>query len=188
MLNSTQWHCGMQTLQGTSDFPLQETKPMAQPIPLEAPPRDLRREQAQRLEAARLDHAEALLEGYELIEQLHQSRTLELLRGAVGARGQLSETLAAAADMPQGVNALRNLALLAKMLGSIDPQVMESYVGAVVGAAGSVRAGEADPPGLLAVLKQLRRREVRRALEFINRFLELLGTGLAEKRAAEKKS
>jgi uncharacterized protein YjgD (DUF1641 family) len=160
---------------------------MAQPIPLEAPGRDERRERAAQLAGAGTDHAEALLEAFELLEQLHQTRTLELLRGALGARDKLSVTVASAADSPQGVNAMRNLALLVKMLGSIDPQAMESYVGAVIGAAGSVRADEADPPGLLAILKQLRRREVRRALAFINRFLEQLGTGLGRRRASAQK-
>jgi uncharacterized protein YjgD (DUF1641 family) len=161
---------------------------MAQPIPLEAPPRDLRRERAERLEAARINHADALLEAYELVEQLHASRTLELLRGALGARNQLTETVAEAVDTPQGINGLRNLILLAKMLGSIDPAVMESYVTAVVGAAGQMPDASVEPPGLLSVLSQLRRREVRRALAFINRFLELLGTALGKKRAAARQT
>jgi uncharacterized protein YjgD (DUF1641 family) len=160
---------------------------MAQPIPLEAPPRDLRKERAERLEAARLDHAEALLEFYELIGQLHTSRTLELLRGALGARGDLAETLAGAADSPQGVNGMRNLLLLAKMLGSIDPQVMESYVAAVIGTVGPPPNIAADPPGILTVLNQLRRREVRRALALVNRFLEILGTRLGQIRRSEVK-
>jgi uncharacterized protein YjgD (DUF1641 family) len=161
---------------------------MAQPIRLEAPPRDLRWERAAQLESAGVDHAEALLEAYELLEQMHRTRTLELLRGALGARDKISETVASAADTPQSVNAMRNLALLMKMLGSIDPQVMESYAGAVVGAAGSARDAEADPPGLWTILKQLRSREVRRALAFINRFLALLGSGLGRQRAAASNS
>ena len=158
---------------------------MAQPIPLEAPPRDLSKERAERLEAARLKHAEALLEAYELIEQLHTSRTLELLRGALGARGELAETLARTAGTPEGANGLRNLILLAKMLGSIDPRVMESYVAAVIGTVSRPPAVADDPPGILTVLNQLRRREVRRALALVNRFLEILGTRLGQIRRDE---
>ncbi len=153
---------------------------MAQPIPLEAPPRDLERERAERLAAARLNHADALLEAYELIGQLHSSRTLELLRGALGARGDLAETLVQAANTPEGANGLRNLILLAKMLGSIDPQVMESYVAAVTGAVGQPPDPKTEPPGILTVLNQLRRREVRRALALVNRFLEIFGTRLGQ--------
>ena len=158
---------------------------MAQPIPLEAPPRDLRREGAERLEAARLEHAEALLEAYEVIEQLHTSRTLELLRGALGARGELAETVANAADSPQGANAIRNLILLGKMLGSIDPRVMESYVAAVIGSVGRPPDPRVEPPGIFTVLNQLRRREVRRALGLVNRFLEVFGTRLGQIRRNE---
>ena len=160
---------------------------MAQPIPLEAPPRDLRKERIERLEAARVEHADALLEAYELIGQLHTSRTLELLRGALGARGDLAATVATAADSPEGVNAVRNLILLAKMLGSIDSRVMESYVDAVIGSVGQPPDAAAEPPGIFTVLNQLRRREVRRALELVNRFLEIFGTRLGQIRANEAK-
>jgi uncharacterized protein YjgD (DUF1641 family) len=160
---------------------------MAQPIPLETPPRDLRKERAERLEAARLEHAEALLEAYDVIEELHRSRMLELVRGALGARGDLAETLAGAADTPQGANAMRNLILLAKMLGSIDPRVMESYVAAVAGTVGQPVEIAAEPPGILTVLNQLRRREVRRALALVNRFLEILGMRLGQIRKDDTK-
>jgi uncharacterized protein YjgD (DUF1641 family) len=163
-------------------------EPMAQPIPLEAPGRDLRRERAARLESAGIDHAEALLDAYELLEKLHETRTLELLRGALGARDRLTETVAASLDTPQAVNGLRNLILLAKMLGSIDPEVMESCVSAVAEAAGQMPDASAEPPGLFALLGRFRRREVRRALAFLNRFLELLGAGLGRKRAAAQTS
>jgi uncharacterized protein YjgD (DUF1641 family) len=162
---------------------------MAQPIQLEAPPRDLRRERAARLESAGLDHAEALLEAYELLEQLHQSRTLELLRGAVAARGELAETAAAAVDTPPGINAIRNLILLSKMLGSIDPKLMESLASAIAGAAGQKAADtNAEPPGLWALFKQLRRRDARRALAFFGGFLTLFGVALGKRRAEARHS
>ncbi|MGA7340061.1 MAG: DUF1641 domain-containing protein [Terracidiphilus sp.] len=161
---------------------------MARPIAMDAPSRDFGREREARLESAPLDHAEALLDAYELLEQLHRSGALAVLRGVLGARDELTEKLAGAADTPQAMNALRNVVLLGKMLGSIDPEVMESYVAAAIGAAGDKPDPASEPPGLLAVLKQLRRREVRRSLVFINRFLEILGSGLGRKRGAAKES
>ena len=157
---------------------------MAHPIALEAPARDLPKEREAQLENAPLDHAPALLDAYELLEQLHRSGALELLRGALGASGKLAEKAAAAADTPQSVNALRNAILLGKMLGSIDPEVMESYTAAVIGTVGHKPDTNSEPPGLFAILRQLRRREVRRTLALINRFLEILGSGLGRKRSA----
>jgi uncharacterized protein YjgD (DUF1641 family) len=164
-----------------------ETK-MARPIALETPPRDRRKEREAQLAKAPLDHAAALLDAYELLEQLHKSGALELLRGVLGARDKLTEDLAAAADTPQAVNALRNAILLGKMLGSIDPEVMESFTAAVAGTAGRKPDPATEPPGLLAVLSQLRRREVRRALGLGSRFLEILGSGLGQKRGTKPTS
>lgn len=161
---------------------------MARPIALEAPPRDLRKEREELLEEARLDHAQALLDAYELLEQLHQSRALDLLRGALGASGQLTENLASAADTPQAVRGLRNLILLAKMLGSIDPEVMESITFAAGETLGRQANNISEPPGLWQSFKQLRRREVRRTLGLINRFLEILGNRLGQKRSTNPKS
>jgi uncharacterized protein YjgD (DUF1641 family) len=160
---------------------------MARPIVLETPPRDLRKEREERLKQAQIDHAEAILNAYELIEQLHRSRAFELLRGAFGASGQLTEKVAGAADTPQAVNALRNLILLTKMLGSIDPEIMESYAAAVAGTLGHKPNPDTEPPGLFAVLNQMRRREIRRALMLVTRFLAILGGRLGQKRSADRK-
>ena len=51
---------------------------MARPIPLELPPRDPREELRKRLEQAPAEHAEALLDSYELLQQLHDHGVFEL--------------------------------------------------------------------------------------------------------------
>ncbi|HEY1767177.1 MAG TPA: hypothetical protein VGG26_05955 [Terracidiphilus sp.] len=161
---------------------------MARPIALETPPRDLRKEREEQLKQARIDHAEAILNAYELVEQLHASRTFELLRGALGASGQITEKVAAAADTPQAVNGVRNLILLTKMLGSIDPEIMESWVAAAAGTLGHKPNPDTEPPGLFALLSQLRRRETRRALMLGTRFLAILGGRLGQKHGTDQKA
>ena len=47
---------------------------MAQPIPLEIPPRNPRAELRSRLEQAPEEHAEAVLAAYEVLQELHESR------------------------------------------------------------------------------------------------------------------
>src|SRR5258708_30674347 len=44
---------------------------LAQPIPLEIPPRNVRAELQSRLEQAPAEHAEALLSTYEVLQELH---------------------------------------------------------------------------------------------------------------------
>ena len=57
---------------------------MAKPILLEIPPRDPRVELRTRLENAPVEHAEALLAAYEVLQGLHDNGVLEILRGALG--------------------------------------------------------------------------------------------------------
>src|SRR3984893_10867415 len=54
---------------------------MAQPIPLEIPPRNPRAELQSRLENAPEEHAEAVLAAYEVLEELHNRGVLEIMRG-----------------------------------------------------------------------------------------------------------
>ncbi len=57
---------------------------MAQPISLEIPPRDPRKELIARLERAPVEHAEAILSAYEVLQGLHDRQVLEMLRGLLG--------------------------------------------------------------------------------------------------------
>src|ERR1700723_2346631 len=99
---------------------------MARPISLELPPRDPREELRKRLDQAPVAHAEALLDSYELLQQLHDHGVFELLRGALGASDKLVETAVDAAKSDESVRAIRNAIILGKMLGSIDPEVLHS--------------------------------------------------------------
>ena len=90
---------------------------MARPIPLELPPRDPREELRKRLEQAPIEHAEALLDSYELLQQLHDHGVFELLRGALGASDKLIETAVDAAKSDESIRAIRNAIILGKMLG-----------------------------------------------------------------------
>jgi len=58
---------------------------MAQPIPLSLPARDPRAELRSRLENAPVEHAEALLDSYELLQQLHEHGVFQLVSGVLGA-------------------------------------------------------------------------------------------------------
>jgi len=154
---------------------------MAQPIALEIAPRDARRELLARLEGAPAEHAEALLDAFELIEEAHEAGVFELLRGALSAKDKLVETAVAETQTPEAIRALRNAIILARMLGSINPELMECYASAVSETLGSDRKPVIEPPGLLSLLGQFRRPELRRSVALINRFLETLGIQLKQK-------
>ncbi|MGA3034884.1 MAG: hypothetical protein ABSD70_16485 [Terracidiphilus sp.] len=148
---------------------------MALPIPLELPPRDPRQELLDRLERAPQEHAEALLDAYELLEQLRQAGILQLLRGTLSAGDEILDRTVDAARSPQGVRALRNLLILSQMFASINPDLLECIAVAVGQTLGSERKPIIEPPGVLSLLGQFRRKELRRSVALINRFLESLG-------------
>jgi len=158
---------------------------MARPIPLELPPRDPREELRNRLEEAPIEHAEALLDSYELLQQLHDRGVFELLRGALQASDKIVETAVETARSDESIRALRNTIILGKMLASINPDLLQSIAVAVSETLGSQRKPVIEPPGLFSLLNQFRRKELRRSIALINRFLETLGKQL-RKQATSK--
>jgi uncharacterized protein YjgD (DUF1641 family) len=151
---------------------------MAQPIPLNLPPRDSRSELLRRLETAPAAHAEALLDSYELLQQLHEHGVLQLLRGALGASDKLVETAVEAAKSEESIRAMRNAIILAKMLGSINPDLLEGIAVAARDTFGGYKKPVLEPPGLLSLLSRFRHPELRRSIALIGRFLENLGIQL----------
>ena len=119
-----------------------------------------------------------MLDSYELLQQLHERHIFELLRGALSASDKLVETAVDAAKSEESIRALRNVIILGKMLGSINPDVLQGVAVAVGETLGCTKKPVIEPPGLLSLLSQFRKRELRRSIAFINRFLETLGNQL----------
>jgi uncharacterized protein YjgD (DUF1641 family) len=153
---------------------------MAQPISLEAPPRDRRQELLARLDQVQPDRAEAILETLDLLQLLHDRGVLELLRGAVSAGGKLTEHAAAAADSQPAVTALRNLIIMSKMLASIEPKMMQHIATAVDETIGSQRSPQAqDPPRLFTIFGRFKHHYLRRTLDLASTFIAALGRQLS---------
>jgi uncharacterized protein YjgD (DUF1641 family) len=149
---------------------------MAQPIALAIPPRDPRIELRKRLDEAPLEYAEALLDSYELLQQLHDHKAFDLLRGALAATDKLVETAADAAKSDESVRAMRNAIILGKMLGSIDPELLNGVATATSETFGHADKSPAEPPGLFSLLLQFRHKESRRSIALASKFLQTLGS------------
>jgi uncharacterized protein YjgD (DUF1641 family) len=148
---------------------------MARPIPLELPPHDPREELRNRLEKAPVEHAEALLDSYELLQQLHDHGVFQLLRGALSASDKLVETVVDASRSDESVRAMRNALILGKMLAAINPEVLQCVATAAAQTLGSYDKPVIEPPGLFSLVSQFRHKELRRSIALVNRFLENLG-------------
>jgi uncharacterized protein YjgD (DUF1641 family) len=149
---------------------------MARPIPGEGFKRDPREELRSRLERAPAEHAEAMLAGYEVLQALHDRGVLEVARGALGSGEKILEMAAEAANTPEAIRGIRNLLILTRSFGAIDPELLMKFAEAVPDAlAAAAKAHANEPPGLLDSLRILRSRNLRRGLAAINGALEAFG-------------
>jgi uncharacterized protein YjgD (DUF1641 family) len=106
---------------------------------------------------------------------LHDHGVFELLRGALSASDTLIETAVDASKSDESVRAIRNAIILGKMLGAINPDVLQCVALAAGETLGCYEKPVIEPPGLLSLLSQFRHKELRRSVALINRFLEKLG-------------
>lgn len=143
---------------------------MAIPIPLELPARDPREELRVRLEHAPLEHAEALLAGLEVVQGLYDRGVLDLLRGVLGGSDKILEIVVDAVKTPEAIRAIRNLLILTKAFGSIDPDRLHA-----------VMSGDSHDPSLWNIAKQATAKDGRRGMAAAVGLLNILGAALNKK-------
>jgi uncharacterized protein YjgD (DUF1641 family) len=154
---------------------------MAQPIPLRLPPRDTQRELDSRLQQAPLEHAEAVLAAYEVLQSLHDSGVLELLRGLLGGGEKIVEQVVDVASKPDSIRATRNLLLLVTALGEIEPALLGDFTRALPRALVQANAEEAKPPGLIKLISTFWNKDFRRGLAAFNDLFVMFGKNLSQK-------
>jgi uncharacterized protein YjgD (DUF1641 family) len=157
---------------------------MARPIPLEMPKHDPREELRSRLEQAPVEHAEAVLAGFEVLQGLHDQGVLELLRGMLDGGSKVLEIVVEATKTPEAIRGIRNLLIMTKIIGAIDPEILKKFAESVPDAlAGAAKAQEKEPPGFGEVLRILRSRNLRRGLAVMNSALEALGKNFSTEKS-----
>jgi uncharacterized protein YjgD (DUF1641 family) len=148
---------------------------MAKPVPLILPRHDTHAELRSRLQNAPLEHAEALLAAYEVLQGLHDCGILELLRGLLGSGDKVLQNAVDAAQTPDSVRVIRNFLVLVKTLGEIDPDLFDGFAMALPEAMEHAKAQGKEPPGFLAILNKFRSKDLRRGLVAVNSLLEAWG-------------
>ena len=99
---------------------------MANPITFVPLPIDPKLELKRRLDEAPVEHAEALLVAFDVLQSAHDKGLLDLLHGAIEAKDAITGKVAEYAKLPEGVAAIRNVLMAAKLLGQLDPAVLEN--------------------------------------------------------------
>ena len=151
---------------------------MAQPIPLEIPPRNPRAELRARLEQAPEEHAEAVLAAYEVLQELHNRGVLEIMRGALAASDEILEKVVDNVKTPEAIRAIRNLLFWRQILGSIEPEWFKGIFQAVPEGIAQATAERDKPVSFFGLLRRLASKDSLRALAAAIDFLQAFGRHL----------
>ena len=139
---------------------------MANPIAFKPKSVNPKLELQARLAAAPAQHAEALLVAYDVLSEAHRQGILDALQGAMAARDTIAGTLADYAAQPEGVNMMRNLLALGKLLGTLDPEPLSRFSDQAYNALEAHKAEE-KPPTLWQLFKRAGHADTRRGLSLL---------------------
>jgi uncharacterized protein YjgD (DUF1641 family) len=168
---------------------------MAHPITFKPKPVDPHVELMKRVEGAPRDHAEALLVAWDLLQSAHDKGLLDLAQGLVEGKDIITGKLAEAANLPESVAAIRNGMALARVLGSLDPDMLQRLAKSLDDASKKKVAGEQEAamhgsqykdkskqktPGIFAIAKRALSKDGRRGLAFATDLLVALGRATKE--------
>ncbi len=147
---------------------------------------DPKQELQRRLDAAPMEHAEALLVAYDILQRAHDNGLLDLANGLVGGRDIIAAKLAEYGKLPGGIAAIRNLIAAGKVLMALDPDTLDEFSKSLASATMEHKA-EAKPPSLWALTKRATSEDSRRGLSFMTLLLGAIGRSLRPSPEAQHK-
>jgi uncharacterized protein YjgD (DUF1641 family) len=131
-------------------------------------PVDSRGDLTRRVEQAPIEHAEAVLDAYDLLQGLHEKGLLQLLSGLLSAGDTVVNHVVDVVSSKEMVTALRIVLIFSSLLSSIDADALH----AVLAGAGK------EPPSLLAIGKKATSKDARRGMAAAVELLNVLGAAL----------
>ena len=139
-------------------------------------PVDSREDLIRRVEQAPVEHAEAVLAAYDLLQQMHQKGLLDLLNGLLSAGDAVVTQVVDVVSSKEMVTALRIGLILRNLLTLIDADALHAWIG---------EAGK-EPPSLLALGKQAASKDARRGLATAVELLKVFGAALSKQQTQNK--
>jgi uncharacterized protein YjgD (DUF1641 family) len=116
-------------------------------------PPDSRLDLVRRIESAPKEHAEAVLEAYDVLQRLHDTGALALVNGLLSAEDTVVAKMSDVVSSKQAVTALRIAMILGSALTSIDADSVHA----------AVAEAETQTPSLWKLLRTACSKEVRKA-------------------------
>lgn len=151
---------------------------MATSITFTPPQHDPRERLYHILEKAPKEHTEALLDAYEILQLLRDKGILELVKGLLGSGEKVLGILTRTITNEEAISLFRNLFILAKLLGGVNPELLEKVETALSESINGAKKG--SPPGLVALFGRISSRDSRRFLTTLANVMETVGRNLAQ--------
>ncbi len=139
-------------------------------------PRNSRNDLIRRVEQAPVEHAEAVLAAYDLLQRLHEKGIIDLLNGLLSAGDTAVERVVDLISSREMVTALRMALMFSNLLNSINPDELHTVIS---------NAGK-ETPSLFAMGKQATSKDARRGMAAAVSLLELLGKALHSQQSGSK--
>jgi uncharacterized protein YjgD (DUF1641 family) len=131
-------------------------------------PVDARNDLIRKVEHAPVEHAEAVLSAYELLQKLHEKGMLELLTGLLSAGDTVVNHVVGVVSSKEMVTALRIGLIFSNLLSSIDPDKLHNVI---------ADAGK-ETPSLLSIGKMATSKDARRGMATAVGLLNVFGAAL----------
>jgi len=152
---------------------LGQVNKMAKPVEFRHfTPRNSREDLIRKLEQAPEQHAEALLEAYELLQRMHEKGLIGVANGLLCASNTVIERVVDVASSKEAVTALRSLLMLGNLLNGIDPDELHSVLS----------GGANKPPSLWQIWKRATTEDARRGMATAVSLLNLFGVALRKQK------
>jgi uncharacterized protein YjgD (DUF1641 family) len=148
---------------------------MAQPIRFHVPAVDSREALHHKIERAPLEHAEAILAAYDVLQALHDRGILDTAATALKTADEMLDKAVDIAKTPEAIRSLRNLLFWQKILGSIEPQWFQGLFKAIPDALATATAERDEPVGVWKLARRALNKDSLRGLAAAVDFLESFG-------------
>ncbi len=122
-------------------------------------------------------HADAIEAAYGVLEELYQHGILSLMHGMVAGGGDIISRLSEGAASPEAVRAMRNLLSLSKILGRVNPEILDRLLQQLPEK--PELALPVKPVGVWGIIKAVASPDTRRGLAGAFAFAGAFGKALA---------
>jgi uncharacterized protein YjgD (DUF1641 family) len=131
-------------------------------------PRNSRDDLIRKVDQAPVEHAEAVLAAYDLLQRLHEKGLIDLLNGFLSAGDTVVDRVVDVISSKEMVTALRVVLILGDLLSSIDADKLSAVVS----------RSRTESPSLLVIGKQAISKDARRSMAITVGLLNVFGEAL----------